>query len=419
MGEHLTAATARLTQLVKYSDIEDEVVNRLRYPTETLAASLPLRRDDGSLEMIKAWRCRFNDFLGPTKGGIRFHPGVTLDEILPLAFWMTMKCAVVDLPYGGAKGGAQIDTKKLSPMELERLSRLWMSAFAHIVGPDRDIPAPDMYTNARVMAWMSDEYNNHVKRHEPAVITGKPVSIGGSKGRDTATAHGGLIVLQNLAETIGIDLEGGRVVIQGFGNAGATFARLIAEAGGKVIAVSDSSGAIHCADGLEVAKVSEAKCEHGSVAAFDIDGVEKIDSDELLSLDCDVLVPAALGDQICKSNVSSVNATAILELANGPVTPEADKVLDERGIKAIPDILANAGGVTVSYLEWVQNINRIRWTADEVHSKLEERLADAASRVQKISEEHTISLRQAAYVAALNRLGQAAIARGTKQFFEA
>ena len=304
--------------------------------------------DDGSRKSFVAWRCRYDDTRGPTKGGIRFHPASTADEVETLAFWMTIKCAVMNLPYGGGKGAVQVDPRKLSKAELERISRAYMQAFARTVGPDRDIPAPDVYTNAMVMGWMADEYAQIVGQHEPAVITGKPIALGGSLGRSDATARGGYYLVRHLAKDLG--LNGLRIAVQGFGNAGQHIARLFAADGHKIVAVSDSQGAVRAEAGLDVDMLVEAKDKGNSVASTaGQGGHEFLSADELVGVDCDLLVPAALENMIDENNAAAVKAKLVLELANGPVTSEADAILAKNGVVVLPDILANAGGVTVSY----------------------------------------------------------------------
>lgn len=417
MGQTLSSACARLEEAAQYASVHKEVVERLKYPTETLSATVPVRMDDGTLRLFKAWRCRFNDLLGPTKGGLRFHPDVSLEEVMPLAFWMTMKCAVVDLPFGGAKGGVKVDTKELSPAELERLSRQWMQVFTHAVGPDRDIAAPDMYTDSAVMAWMADEYKKCVNRHEPAVITGKPVVLGGSAGREQATALGGMVVLETLMDDLDLPEKDMSVVIQGFGNAGATFAKLMAEKNHRIVAVSDSSGGLWNPKGLDIDDVTEHKIKNGRLSSYEKQGCKAISGDELISLDCNLLVPAALSDQVNGNNAANVQANCVLELANGPVSSQADADLNNRGIRIIPDILANAGGVSVSYMEWVQNRSSERWDRQSVEDKLKMRMELAAQSVANTASKHDISLRTAAYVVALERLGSVAEARGTESYF--
>ncbi len=337
---------------------------------------------------------------------------------MPLAFWMTIKCAVVDLPFGGAKGGVQVDPKSLSTTELERLTRQWVHAFASVIGPDRDISAPDMCTDERVMAWIVDEYKKSTNRHLPALVTGKPLSLGGSAGRDTATATGGMFVLKRLAEPLGLQLEGASVAVQGFGNTGMTFARLAADAGMTVIAVSDSSGAIRCDKGLDVAKVAQHKNSGGRLQDFDASGAEQLLPDKLLTLDCDLLVPAALGNQIHCDNVSDLRAKVILELANGPVSRDADDELAKGSIRVIPDALANAGGVSVSYMEWIQNRTGERWSADAVDEKLRTRMERSADHLLATADTHSATLREAAYILAAQRLGAATEASGTEDFFQ-
>ncbi len=418
MGDNLTKARQRMKHAADYIDVHVEVVNRLCYPMETLAVSIPLRRDDGSLSQFKAWRCRYNDLLGPTKGGIRYHESVSADEVQTLAFWMTMKCAVMDLPFGGAKGGIQVDSTKLSTMEKERLSRSWVKAFKNLIGPDRDIPAPDMYTNGMVIAWMADEYSHMVNHHVPAVITGKPEALGGSKGRSTATGDGGFAVLDELRGSLGLQHDQPAIVIQGFGNAGSVFARNAAQNGYRVVGVSDSKGAIFCEDGLDVDAVARHKSESGTVAGFGKDnGVEKLSNEEILALDCDILVPAAMPDQITSENAGNVSAKVILELANGPVGVDADEKLREKNIDVIPDILANAGGVTVSHMEWVQNRLGESWEADRVAKRLDGKMRKAARQVGEIRSEKEVDFKTAAYIIALKRLCEAGTARGTSDTF--
>ena len=411
----LATARERLNAAAKHIDAPQEVIQRLEYPMETLAASIPVRMDDGSLKFFKGWRSRYSDVLGPTKGGIRFHPDVDMDEVMTLAFWMTMKCAVVDLPFGGAKGGISVDTKKISTMEKERLARGWVRAFAPVLGADRDIPAPDMYTDPMTMAWMVDELEILRDRKEPGAFTGKPVSLGGSRGRDTATGRGAFHALQRLRGAMNLPDEGGTIAIHGFGNAARAFAKLIADGTDmKIVAVSDSSGGVFDGDGLDVGALIDAKGNDGSVTAHE--GGERIDNDALLRLDCDLLVPAALGGVIDEGVADEMGAGAILEIANGPVTSDADSVLRERGIEAAPDILANAGGVTVSYLEWVQNRSGDTWSLEQVQDRLEQRMNDACDTVRDRMDD-VGSLREAAYVVALERLATALVERGTCRDF--
>lgn len=418
MGDNLTEVRQRMMRAARYMDAHEEVVDRLCYPMETLAVSIPLRRDDGSLSQFKAWRCRYNNLLGPTKGGIRYHESVSADEVQTLAFWMTMKCAVMDLPFGGAKGGIQVDSTKLSTMEKERLSRGWVKAFQNLIGPDRDIPAPDMYTNGMVIAWMADEYSHLVNHHVSSVITGKPEALGGSKGRSTATGDGGFAVLDELRGDLNLATDQPTVVIQGFGNAGSVFARNAVANGYRVVGVSDSKAAIYCPDGLDIDGVIRHKSETGTVANFKQDnGVREVSSEDFLALNCDILVPAAMPDQITSENAGEISAKTILELANGPVSVKADEILRERGTDVIPDILANAGGVTVSHMEWVQNRVGESWDVGEVAERLDKKMREVARQVSKMRSEKDVDLKTAAYIIALKRLCEAGTARGTSDTF--
>lgn len=363
-----------------------------------------------------AWRCRYDDTRGPTKGGIRFHPEATAEEVETLAFWMTFKCAVMDLPYGGGKGAVRVDPRTLSKTELERLSRAYIQAFAKVIGPDRDIPAPDVYTNSMVMGWMADEYASIIGQPAPAVITGKPMALGGSLGREDATARGGYYLIRHLKERLGLPSRA-RVAVQGFGNAGQHIARLLAEDGHKIVAISDSRGAVYCSDGIDPRAAVRAK-RGGSVTAIaGSAGVSALASDDLVAVECDLLVPAALEDMIHEGNASQVKAGVVLELANGPLTPEADAILGRRGTVVLPDILANAGGVTVSYFEWVQNRQGYYWPIDDVHARLRTTMEREGDAIWRLAQERNLTLRSAAYVHALARLASAIEAHGTQQFF--
>lgn len=405
------AAFSRVQGAARRIGIHDEVLQSLHYPKETLAANLLLRHDDGSLSSHKAWRCRYNDALGPTKGGIRFHAGSNIREVMALALWMTCKCALVDIPFGGAKGAVCVDRKALSDTELQRLAHAYVQAFRGMLGPDRDIPAPDVNTDARVMAWMADEYGRCLGRPEPAVITGKPVAFGGSEGRAGATGMGGYLVLQALAQRLDLAPEDTRVAILGFGNAGGALADLLQNAGYRIVGLADAGGAVTAAKGLNVSAVREDKRKHGSVAGHTAKGARTHAKPEtLVGCDCDLLVPAALEDQLHADNAGDVQARVVLELANGPTTPEADAILGKAGVQVVPDILANAGGVTVSYFEWLQNRSRDYWSAERVQSRLEEVMRSAARRVGDTALELDCSLREAAYAVALRRLEAAVVA---------
>lgn len=417
MANSLKHAQKRLNDIKELANVHTETIDRLCYAKETLSVSLPVRMDDGKLSFYKAWRCRYNDIKGPTKGGIRFHADVDEDEVQTLAFWMTLKCALIDLPFGGAKGGVQVDSKSLSPMELERLSRAYVRALSHIFGSNYDIPAPDMYTDQMVMAWMSHEYNMLRGQHDPGAFTGKPLCLNGSKGRSTATGTGAFTVLKYLWEHFKITSEKPKVVIQGFGNAGRKFADLAQNEGYQIIGVSDSSGAIYSQNGFDVNDLRSIKSETGSVVNINSNNVEKIDQEDLLTQECDILVPAALADQITYENASKIKAKVILEVANGPTSYDADEVLRQRGINVIPDILANSGGVAVSHLEWVQNRLGEQWDEETVHNKLKARLESNAKKLSDLVKKHNIDFRQAAYCLALRRLGDAAEAHGTESFF--
>jgi glutamate dehydrogenase (NADP+) len=413
----LDRALIRLEEAANHLQIDPDVTEKLKYPRETTKTRLLIRMDDGSRKSFLAWRCRYDDTRGPTKGGIRFHPDSTIEEVETLAFWMTFKCAVMNLPYGGGKGAIRVDPHQLSKSELERLSRAYVQAFANIIGPDRDIPAPDVYTNAMIMGWMSDEYNQITGAVSPAVITGKPIALGGSLGRNDATARGGFYLVRHLASELGLDKDH-TVAIQGFGNAGQFYARLTAADGNSVVAVSDSAGAIYRPGGLDVEKLISGKNAGRRVADMAAElGAKVITPDELLSVEADLLVPAALEDMITRDNAGTIKAKVLLELANGPVTPDADKVLEQNGVIVLPDILANAGGVTVSYFEWVQNRQGYYWDLEEIHARLLKIVEREGRAIWTIAKDRNVSVRSAAYIHALGRLATAIEAHGTQPFF--
>lgn len=413
----LDLALVRLDEAAQHLQVDPDVIEKLKYPRETTKVRLMIRMDDGSRKSFLAWRCRYDDTRGPTKGGIRFHPDSNEDEVETLAFWMTFKCAVMNLPYGGGKGAVSVDPRTLSKAELERLSRSYMQAFARIVGPERDIPAPDVYTNSMIMGWMADEYSQIVGAASPGVITGKPIALGGSVGRNDATARGGYYLVRDLAAELG--LEGRtRVAIQGFGNAGQFIASLLESDGNLIVAVSDSAGGVYAPEGLDVELLINAKAAGKSVVStVGTSGHQLLSADELVSVDADLLVPAALENMIHEGNAASVKARVILELANGPITPEADAILSEKGVIVLPDILANAGGVTVSYFEWVQNKQGYAWTLDEVHERLRTIMVREGRAIWEIAQERRVSWRTAAYIHALARLAAAIEAHGTQSFF--
>jgi glutamate dehydrogenase (NADP+) len=409
------SARKRLEAAREYCDVSDEVFEKLSSPEEMLSASLFVRMDDGGRRLFRAWRCRYDASRGATKGGIRYNTACSQDEITSLAFWMSIKCAVMDLPYGGAKGGICVDVSELSRAEMERLSREYVKVYGHFIGPERDIPGPDMGTGEIVMGWMADEYAAMVGHPCPAVVTGKPIALGGSQVRSYATALGGHHVLDDFADAYDIEPARSRVAIQGFGNAGHHIARLLADAGFRIIAVSDSSGHVHDSDGLDINALKAHKDNTGSVLGLDGPGNrQEGPAEDLVTLDCDVLIPAALEGQIHQSNAGQVRAGLILELANGPVTPDADDILRDNGVSVIPDVLANGGGVTVSYYEWVQNRIGLYWSEEEVRDRLKTAMRRAAKDLRATAEEHDIDLRTAAYVVALARIGEAIEAHGTK-----
>lgn len=413
----LDHALVRLDEAAAHLNIDADVIEKLKYPRETTKVRLMIRMDDGSRKSFIAWRCRYDDTRGPTKGGIRYHPDATEDEVETLAFWMTFKCAVMNLPYGGGKGAVQVDPRQLSKAELERLSRSYVKAFSRIIGPDRDIPAPDVYTNAMIMGWMEDEYSQIVGQSSPAVITGKPIALGGSLGRGDATARGGYYLVRHLASDLGLG-EAMRVAVQGFGNAGQYIASLMAADGHKIVAASDSQGAVYSANGLHVDLLLEAKAHGHSVAStIGQGGHEQLDADKLVGVDCDLLVPSALENMIHVGNAASVKAKLVLELANGPITAEADEILAKKGVVVLPDILANAGGVTVSYFEWVQNRQGFYWQLEEIHDRLRTIMEREGRAIWNLSRAKGISVRTAAYVHALGRLAEAIEAHGTQNFF--
>jgi len=411
-------ARARLEAAAEHLGIDTDVVEKLKYPKETLAASLLIRMDDGARRSFKAFRCRYDDTRGPTKGGIRFHPAVNMDEIMALSFWMTFKCAIANLPYGGAKGGVCVDAQQLSKAELERLSRAYVKAFANFIGPERDIPAPDMYTNAMVMGWMADEYSATVGHPSPAVITGKPLELGGSLGRNDATGRGGYLILRHLENALHVSPEKTRVIIQGIGNVAYHCARLLHQDGYSIIGLSDSNGALFDTDGMDPVAVRQYKTKHGYLDEAPTNGHgESISNAELLERECDVLIPAALENQIHQQNADQIRARIILEMANGPLTPAADEILLKKNTIIIPDILANAGGVIVSYFEWVQNKAGLYWDIDEIHHRLKAMLVPQAETIWRLMQDESVDLRSAAYILALNRISTSISAHGNKNYF--
>jgi glutamate dehydrogenase (NAD(P)+) len=382
----------------------------LREPRRALTVTFPVHMDDGSVKVFTGFRVQHNLGRGPAKGGIRYHQDVSIDEVKALAMWMTWKCAVVGIPYGGGKGGVVVDPKKLSIKELEALSRRFFTEISVLVGPERDIPAPDVNTTPQVMAWFMDTYSMHAGYTVPGVVTGKPISLGGSEGRNEATARGCVFTIVDAAQHLAMDLKEATVVVQGFGNAGSIAAQLMQAEGSTVIGVSDTGGAILKRDGLLIERVVAWKKEHGTVVGFP--GSETITNEELLEIECDVLIPAALENQITASNAGRVRARIVAEAANGPTTPEADEILYRNGVFLIPDILANAGGVTVSYFEWVQDLNRDHWSEAVVNAKLKEIMDRSFAEVLAMQQREKVNMRTAAYLLAVQRVADATALRG-------
>ena len=418
-------AKQRLEPVFKHINVDEEVIDRLSVAKRSIIASIPVRMDNGELKIFTGYRVQYDDTRGPTKGGIRYHPRVNLDEVTSLSFWMTVKCAVAGLPFGGAKGGVMVNPKDLSRLELERLSRGYIRAFADVIGESRDIPAPDVYTNSTIMGWMADEYSVISRRQVPAMITGKPVHLGGSEGRESATGQGALFALHEYARRKGYKAADITLAVQGFGNVGYHFARLAKKSGFRVVAVSDSRGAIYSSSGLNVDDVYKFKQQENQLASVYCDGsvcnmldYETITNEELLLLDVDVLVLGALENQITQLNAHEIKAKTILEIANGPVTPQADEILEASGVDVIPDVLANSGGVVVSYFEWVQNRSGLYWEEKEVHTKLKKIMSKESNTVYDLALSHNCSLRTAAYIHGIERLAGAIDQRGNCKYFK-
>ncbi len=417
-------ALKRLDAAAALAGIDPEALERLRHPKTMIEIAIPVRMDDGSLRVFQGYRVQHDDTRGPFKGGIRYHPQANIDEVKALAFWMTCKCAVMGIPYGGAKGGITVDPKQLSRMELERLSRGWIQRLADFIGPDVDIPAPDVYTNPMIMGWMMDEYAKIHRCHAPAVITGKPVALGGSLGRDDATGRGGYYCIKELERIHNWIPSEKTVAVQGFGNAGQACARLLHADGYRIVAISDSGGGIHRPESFDVPSVIHAKEETRHIKAVYCHGklcqqvdAKVITNEALLELDVDILIPAALEKQITAENAPRIKARTIIELANGPTTTDADAILAKNNVTVVPDILANAGGVTVSYFEWVQNKAGYYWPLAEVHQKLQATMSREFNNVHQLARNHETTLRTAAYTHALTRIAEAITAQGTRAYF--
>jgi glutamate dehydrogenase (NAD(P)+) len=401
----------QIDNCAKILRLDGTVVEMLKHPMRELHVSLPVRMDDGSVKVFQGFRIQYNDARGPGKGGIRFHPQETVDTVRALAAWMTWKCSLLDLPLGGAKGGVICNPKEMSPGEIERLSRAYIRAVYKFIGPDRDVPAPDVYTTPQIMAWMTDEYCTISGKSDFGVITGKPLSIGGSPGRGDATARGGMFTIREAAKALKLDLKKATVAIQGFGNAGYYAANLAKEMFGcRIIAACDSKGGIVAEEGIDLKAANMCKLDTGSVC--NMDGVSHVTNEEVLALDVDILIPAAVENVITRSNAGDIKARIVAELANGPTTPEADDILYDKGVHIIPDFLCNAGGVTVSYFEMVQNAYMYRWEEAEVYEKLDKRISAAYHSVLDVSRKQKINMRQAAYVLAVSRVVEAMKARG-------
>jgi glutamate dehydrogenase (NAD(P)+) len=398
-------AMKQLESTASIIKLDPDVHEMLRTPKRILSVSLPVRMDNGHVKNFQGYRVQFNDARGPFKGGIRYHPNVTLDEVKALATWMTWKCSVVDIPYGGAKGGVICDPKNMSMKEKEAVTRRYTAMIADFIGPYRDVPAPDVYTDSQTMSWILDTYSQIKGYQVPEVVTGKPIALGGSEGRNNSTARGCIICAREAAKQLNIPLKGATAAIQGYGNAGSWSAVFLQELGVKVLAASDSSGAIYSKNGLDSAQTLQHKEKTGSVKG--LQGTEDIDPEKLLELDVDILIPAALENSITADNARNVKARIISEAANGPTTPEADKVLERNKVLVIPDILANAGGVTVSYLEWVQNLNRQHWTEEQVNAQLEQKMVLAFNSAYQTSKKYNVAMRSGALAIAIQRVADA------------
>ena len=409
-GSVYTAAVQQLDEAAERLGLDEGLRERLRRPKRELTVHFPVKMDDGHIQVFTGHRVQHNLARGPGKGGIRYHPDVTLDEVKALAMWMTWKCAVASIPYGGAKGGVTCNPKVMSEGELERLTRRYASEIAPIIGPDRDIPAPDVNTDGRVMAWLMDTISTHSGRDMPGIVTGKPLSIGGTVGRVEATGRGVTVAAREAAKAKGMPLEGARLAVLGFGNVGSWAASLMVKSGAKLVAVADSTSGVYSSKGLELEALKRYKAEHGSFKGFK--GVDALEPEQVLEVACDIVVPAAVEGQIHKGNASKIKAKLIVEGANGPTTPEADEILADRGVTVVPDILANSGGVVVSYFEWAQNIQGFYWELDEVNRRMEAIMVRGYAQVSATATRHKASLRQGALMLAVERVAEAMETRG-------
>ncbi|MBM7700279.1 Glu/Leu/Phe/Val family dehydrogenase [Kurthia huakuii] len=412
MAENLNLFTSTqkiIKEALQKLGYDEAMYELLKEPLRMLQVRIPVRMDDGTVTVFTGYRAQHNDAVGPTKGGVRFHPNVTEEEVKALSMWMTLKAGIVDLPYGGGKGGVICDPRQMSMGELERLSRGYVRATSQIVGPTKDIPAPDVFTNAQIMAWMMDEYSRMDEFNSPGFITGKPIVLGGSQGRDRATAQGVTIVIKEAAKRRDLAIEGARVVIQGFGNAGSFLAKFMNDLGAKVVGISDANGALYDPEGLDIDYLLDRRDSFGTVTnLFE----NTITNEELLELECDILVPAAIENQITADNAHNIKANIVVEAANGPTTAEATKILTERGILLVPDVLASAGGVTVSYFEWVQNNQGYYWSEEEVNDKLYKKMVEAFDNIYNVATSRKIDMRLAAYMVGVRKTAEASRFRG-------
>lgn len=387
----------------------NDVYELLKEPLRSLTVKIPVRMDDGTVKVFTGYRVQHNDAVGPSKGGVRFHPEVNEVEVVALAIWMSLKCGIVDLPYGGGKGGIVCDPRKMSMGEIERLSRGYVRAISQIVGPTKDIPAPDVFTNSQIMAWMMDEYSILKEHDSPGFITGKPLVLGGSEGREKATAQGVTICIEEAAKKRGIPLEDARVIIQGFGNAGSFLSKFLYDAGAKIVGISDAYGALYDEDGLDIDYLLDRRDSFGTVTTL---FENTITNKELLESECDILVPAAVANQITEENADKIKASILVEAANGPTTLKATEILTERDVLIVPDVLASAGGVTVSYFEWVQNNQGYYWTAEEVEEKLIKVLVEAFNNVYDTAHSRSVNMRLASYMVGVRKMAEAVRFRG-------
>ncbi len=413
MSEHGSIFAAMLQEFdgaARLLKLDPGIWRILTHPKRQIVVSCPVQMDNGEIEVFTGYRVQYNITLGPAKGGIRYHPDVSLDEVTALAAWMTWKCAVAHIPFGGGKGGIVCDPTRMSPRELEALTRRYVAEIIDAIGPEKDVPAPDVNTNDQVMAWVMDTYSMHVGHTETAVVTGKPIELGGSLGRREATGRGVMIVTREAAKHRGLDIKNATVAVQGFGNVGSVSAELIAQLGARIVAITDWKGGVYKKDGLDVAALLEYARAHKTVEGFP--AAEPFDNDRLWDLDVDVLIPAALENQITSDNAGRIKARIVIEGANGPTTPDAHKQMHERGIFVVPDILANSGGVTVSYFEWVQDRYGYFWELAEVNSRLEQKMCEAFDDVLQTSLKYNVDMRTAAYIVAISRVGTVTKLRG-------